>query len=150
MTCVMPSTSMPRAAMSVATSTRTRPERKASSARWRAFCALLPWIASDGMPALLQLLGDAVGAVLGAREDDHAAEAASASIFEQVALVALVARTDFCSMRSTVIFRRDLDAHRIADSICWRASAISGGIVAEKSSDWRRAADAATIGARRG
>ena len=34
----MPSTSTPRAAMSVATSTRTSPDLKPSSARWRAFC----------------------------------------------------------------------------------------------------------------
>ena len=45
MTCVMPSTSMPRAAMSVATSTRVVPCLKLASARSRAFCDLLPWIA---------------------------------------------------------------------------------------------------------
>ena len=42
---------MPRAAMSVATSTRTAPARKSSSARWRALCDLLPWIASAPNPA---------------------------------------------------------------------------------------------------
>src|SRR5947209_14478155 len=46
MTWVMPSISMPRAAMSVATRTRILPARKFSSALWRAVCDLLPWIAS--------------------------------------------------------------------------------------------------------
>ena len=42
----MPSTSMPRAAISVATSVRTLPVRNAASTRSRWFCDLLPWIAS--------------------------------------------------------------------------------------------------------
>jgi hypothetical protein len=42
----MSGTSMPRAAMSVATSTRALPRRNMSSAFWRAFCDLLPWMAS--------------------------------------------------------------------------------------------------------
>src|SRR2546421_57995 len=48
----MPSTSMPRAAMSVATSVRTRPARKSLSTRSRWPCDLLPWIACAAMPAL--------------------------------------------------------------------------------------------------
>ena len=48
---VTPSTSMPRAAMSVATSTRVRPLRKSSSARMRWLWLLLPWIASAPTPA---------------------------------------------------------------------------------------------------
>ena len=50
MTCVIPSTSMPRAAMSVATRTRVSPLRKDSSARCRAFCDLLPWMAAASTP----------------------------------------------------------------------------------------------------
>ena len=42
--------SMPRAAMSVATSTRAWPALKRASARSRAFCDLLPWMASASMP----------------------------------------------------------------------------------------------------
>jgi hypothetical protein len=49
-TCVTPLTSMPREARSVATSTRARPRLKLSSAFWRAFCDLLPWIASETTP----------------------------------------------------------------------------------------------------
>ena len=42
MTCEMPSTSRPRAAMSVATSTGGRFDLNASSVRWRTFWLLLP------------------------------------------------------------------------------------------------------------
>ena len=42
--------SMPRAAMSVATSTRILPALKSASARSRALCDLLPWIAAAPMP----------------------------------------------------------------------------------------------------
>ena len=50
MTCEMPVTSMPRAAMSVATSTRARPLRNCSSALIRAGWLLLPWIALTRTP----------------------------------------------------------------------------------------------------
>ena len=43
---------MPRAAMSVATSTGTEPARKPASARSRCGWLLLPWIAAAAMPAL--------------------------------------------------------------------------------------------------
>src|SRR5687768_17627246 len=43
--------SRPRAAMSVATSTRTWPSLNCSSARVRAFWLLLPWIASAFTPS---------------------------------------------------------------------------------------------------
>src|SRR6266702_3119868 len=52
MTWVMPSTSMPRAAMSVATSVRISPERNSANVRSRWFCDLLPWMALAAMPAL--------------------------------------------------------------------------------------------------
>src|SRR6516162_7967733 len=48
----MPSTSIPRAAMSVAISVSTSPLRNAASTRSRWFCDLLPWMAWAGMPAL--------------------------------------------------------------------------------------------------
>src|SRR5258707_1216175 len=47
----MSSMSMPRAAMSVATSTRDSPALKRASARSRLFCGLLPRMASHWMPA---------------------------------------------------------------------------------------------------
>ena len=46
MTWLTLSTSMPRAATSVATSTRILPDLNASSARWRWLWFLLPWIAA--------------------------------------------------------------------------------------------------------
>jgi hypothetical protein len=60
--------SMPRAAMSVATSTWILPCLKSSSARVRAPCDLLPWIAAQRQAVARQALGQAVGAVLGAGE----------------------------------------------------------------------------------
>jgi hypothetical protein len=58
MTWLMPSTSMPRAAMSVATSVLSFPARNAPSTRSRWFCDLLPWIASAEMPAWMQAAHD--------------------------------------------------------------------------------------------
>ena len=63
--------SMPRAAMSVATSTCRSPLLKSASALVRALWLLLPWIAIALMPCFVQVLGQAVGAVLGAREHQH-------------------------------------------------------------------------------
>jgi hypothetical protein len=84
---------MPRAAMSVATSTRMLgilPARKPSSARSRAFCDLLPWIAAAPTPCALEVIGDAVGAVLGAREHQHALDADVAQQLEQQARLSLL------------------------------------------------------------
>ena len=46
--------SMPRAAMSVATSTLVRPALKPSSAATRALWLLLPWMAAASMPCLVK------------------------------------------------------------------------------------------------
>ena len=67
----MPLTSMPREAMSVATSTRARPERNRSSDFSRAPWLLLPCSTSALTRVATEVLGDAVGAVLGAGEHDH-------------------------------------------------------------------------------
>ena len=48
--------SMPRAAMSVATSTWVRPALKPSSAATRALWLLLPWMAAAVMPCLVRSL----------------------------------------------------------------------------------------------
>src|SRR6266850_319026 len=50
----MPSTSMPRAAMSVATRISAAPERNASSVRVRWLCALSPCSAFAAMPSRLR------------------------------------------------------------------------------------------------
>jgi hypothetical protein len=70
---------MPRAAMSVATSTRQLRRRGTVQRRSRAPCDLLPWIACAVMPAFSRRLRDAVGAVLGAREHQRALELGSAA-----------------------------------------------------------------------
>lgn len=53
MTWVTLSTSIPRAATSVATRTRTLPFLKSSSARLRCPCDLSPWMASAVNPSIL-------------------------------------------------------------------------------------------------
>ena len=63
--------SRPRAATSVATRIVARPALKSSSARTRWPWLLLPWIAVARDAVALELLGEAVGAVLGAREDER-------------------------------------------------------------------------------
>ena len=75
MTSAMSSTWMPRAAMSVATSTRTSPLLKSARLRSRALCDRFPCSSTAGIPAAQQLLGELLGAVLGAHEQQRAIEA---------------------------------------------------------------------------
>src|SRR5580704_14089790 len=83
--------SMPRAAMSVATSTRILPALK--------FASALRFVAVDCFRAdvlLDQMLGDAIRAVLRAREHEHALHAVVAQhVDEQRALVALLDEEHF-------------------------------------------------------
>ena len=72
MTCVMPATSSPRAAMSVATMTSYLPDLKPASASMRWFWLRLPCSTATEWPSCWSFLGDAVAAVLGPREDEHA------------------------------------------------------------------------------
>ncbi len=108
----MSSMSMPRAAMSVATSTRILPARKASSARWRAFCDLLPWMASDSMPFLARCSAHLVGAMLGAGEDDDAVHRQVLQQLDQQ--LALLRHGDVIELLLDAVgglaLRRDLDA----------------------------------------
>jgi len=57
-----------RAAMSVATSTRVRPVRKSSSARWRAPCDLFAMDRHSLDSVANRIVGDFVGSVFGARK----------------------------------------------------------------------------------
>ena len=123
---------MPRAAMSVATSTRPAPVRKRSSAPVRALCDLLPWIASAGTPSWASCR-DPVGAVLGAREDERAADRLVLEHpAEQGTLGRLSTNSTRCSTRSTV------DATGLASTLTGsfrmlRASrTTSGSMVAEQ------------------
>ena len=102
---------MPREARSVATSTRALPRLKLSSAFWRAFWLLLPWIASDEHAPVLQRLGDAIGAALGAGEDDDALERGiGQQMAEQRALGRGVHEVDaLVDLLDGAALRRDLD-----------------------------------------
>ena len=97
MTCVMPSMSMPRAAMSVATSTRSLPALEVVE---RALARVLRLVAVDRLGARCraasELLGDAVGAVLGAGEDQRARRCSASlqDLAQQRALVALLDEVD--------------------------------------------------------
>ncbi len=72
-----------------------RPARKFSSARWRAVCDLLPWIASAETPLAFQHFRHFVGAVLGAGEDDGATDArVLENLAQQRALVVLFDEQD--------------------------------------------------------
>jgi hypothetical protein len=62
---------MPRAAMSVATRILTLPDLNSASARSRCGWLLLPWIALARCRCGEQMLHDAVGAMLGAGEDQR-------------------------------------------------------------------------------
>ena len=75
MTWLTPGMSIPRAAMSVATSTGTSPERNSASARSRCGWLLLPWMALARMPGGAEQADDLVGAVLGAAEHQRAVDA---------------------------------------------------------------------------
>ena len=131
----MPGTSMPRAAMSVATRMRTGPSRKPFSAFWRAFCDLLPWITAAWKPSRSRSRVDAVGAVLGAREHDHRAIAGSASIAGQHLALLLGPRQHHRSARSRRRWCPAAPPRRARGSLSRpRAScSISAGMVAENS-----------------
>ena len=75
MTWVTSSTSMPRAATSVATSTSTLPERNARSACSRAPWPRSPCTAADGEAALGEVVGHLCRGALGAAEDHGQAAA---------------------------------------------------------------------------
>ena len=62
---------------SVATRMRAEPVLKSSSAFWRAFWRLVAVDRLGRHAGSRELVGDPVGAVLGAREDDHALIAGS-------------------------------------------------------------------------
>ena len=108
---------MPRATMSVATSTRTWPSRNALSARWRAFCALLPWIDLGGDAVLGEVLRHPVGAVLGAGEDDGAAAPRVARGARRAGRAWRRSSTSLDALLDALDggrLRRDLDADRVA------------------------------------
>ena len=141
-TWLTPATSMPRAAMSVATRIWISPVRNAPSARSRCGCDLLPWIASALDAGALQVPDDAVGAVLGAGEDERAVDLgvhglqhrASSSACFSAWLTKMTRLLDALGGRR---LRRHRDLHRIVQELRRRARRSPCGIVAEKNRLWR-------------
>ena len=102
--------------MSVATSTRNRPDLNRSSARCRAFCDLFPWMASAVTPVSCELPGDIVRPPLRSGEDQHLVQL---DVFQQLAqLVPLLRSTDeqhlLLDERDRRSDRRHGDIRRIA------------------------------------
>ena len=132
-------TSMPREAMSVATSTRTSPRRKPSSARVRWPCVLSEWIAAQATPV---------------RESFFTTRSAPWRIFVKTMTLF---HSGCCSRRcarsaSFWLFATNItfwlifstvgvSGEIVTDAGSWTSSPASlrtgGGIVAEKKSDWR-------------
>ena len=72
-TCSTPPISSPRAATSVATSTRQVPDRNAASAASRCDCVLSPWMSSAGIGAKRSLASPSLGPPLQRRFFTHVA-----------------------------------------------------------------------------
>ena len=130
----MPSTWMPRAATSVATSTWTRPSLKSAIARVRAPWVMPPCSGTAAYAAGGELLGDAVGAELGADEHDGAALAVRRSRLNMCVLVLAVTMNRWCSMVSTGQVAGS-SSWRTGSCMWWRtSSSTSPSRVAENSS----------------
>ena len=147
MTWVMPSMSMPRAAMSVATSTRVRRRGSrpapARAAPWR----LLPWMASAPMPALVQLAARRLSApcLVRVKTSARPMRLVAQQLRQQRALLGLARRSSTCC--STRLDRRGDGGHRRpAPGRCSMLSASERDLAAAW---WRRtAASAASSGSR--
>src|SRR6476660_9926114 len=142
----MPSTSMPRAAISVATSVRTCPARKAASTRSRWFCDLLPWIASDARPALASARTTlSAPRLVRVKTSTRSTDFSRNTSASRPGLPARSTWMTRCAIRSTVV-AAGVTATRTGSRSIWLArSAISRGIVAEKNSVWRLLGSLVTI-----
>ena len=110
MTWDMSETSMPRAAISVATSTWYEPSRNPSSAAWRLFCDRFPE-AMQPCSLPFQLLTHALGAVLGARKDqDRLCVGMPQQFEEESGLKVLIHRVE--GMRDRACRCGVIDLHR--------------------------------------
>ena len=119
--------SSPRAAMSVATRIATLFCLKSFSARTRCGWLLLPWMATARDAVEGQLLGESVGAVLGAREDERLVDAARLDeVAEQLALAAPIDRDDeLLDQLGGGVLGRHLDEGRVLQEVCGEAADLS-------------------------
>ena len=131
--------------MSVATSTRTRPARKASSARCRAFCALLPWITSASSPSLRRFSATrSAPRFVRAKTMARPTSGSPTSASSRARFSAVAMSSTFCSIFGTTVACGATSTRSGSRRNSFVRSSISGGIVAEKSSDCRRGCSFAT------
>ena len=101
-----------------------RPALKSARARTRCGWLLLPWIAVAAMPSLLELKGQAVRAVLGAREDQRLVDPAGLDeVAQELALPLAIDRMD--DLRHELgrgVARRDLDERRVVEEAVGEAA----------------------------
>ena len=108
--------SRPRAATSVATSTRISPDLKPSSARVRSGCERSEWIATASRPSRSSRSASRRGGELRPGEDEHLAQVVLADqVGEQRLLAVAIDRVDELVDRlDGRVARRDLDRRRVA------------------------------------
>ena len=147
MTCEMPVTSMPRAAMSVATSTRARPLRNCSSAFCRAGWLLLPCSALTRTPPVSRPSATRSAERLVRVKTitrDNAGSASSST--QQRPLAGGVHVVTYCAIGSSAgAVYRHVHPHRIAQQrLCELADLRRHG-GRKQAADWRCAGRAATM-----
>ncbi len=145
-TCVIPATSMPRAATSVATSVSTTPASKLASARSRWPWDLSPCIATARTLLARQAFDQPVGAALGAHEHERQPALGLAQLGHQSCDLALVGDRHEAVLDVTLALARSARARDGAGWSCrpWRSRPTSPCSVAENSSVWRSRAQSSS------
>ncbi len=145
-TWLIPSTSMPRAAMSVATRVATLPFRKPASARSRWPWLLLPWIASAAMPAAASpFTTRSAPCLVRVKTMVRSTPSSPRSFASNAGLPARSTWMTRCVIRSTVVAGGVTLTRAGSRSISSESLTISAGMVAEKNSVWRSFGSLATI-----
>src|SRR5213592_4785247 len=142
----MPSTSMPRAAMSVATSTSASPERNASRVRVRWLWALSPWMACAGIPSRRRNV-TSLSAPYFVRVNTSVWPAGLAWRMRASTprFWSLSTATITCSIPSAGVARRPISTEAWPSSARRASASTSGDTVAENSIVWRCSGSAARM-----
>ena len=141
-TWLTPLTSIPRAAMSVATSTGVLPLRNASSAAVRWAWLLLPWIAAALTPAVVRWRTTRSAPCLvrvktSARSIEPSARPARSRSESSACFSAWLRKVTYCSTRSAVVACGVTSTRTGLEMNCLPRSAIALGMVALKNRLWR-------------